>query len=67
MNDRTCIHNCGRSIKPGSKLNECHTCRAGLYYWRRKRPAQVVERRHKLNVYASRLDEHFNTTGKEAK
>lgn len=59
-----CIHDCGRPIKKGSRLNECPVCRHALYYWRGKRPAQIVERRRKLNVYGSRLDEHFDTSGK---
>ena len=61
----TCIHNCGNSISPRSKLNECVTCRHALYYWRGKRPAQIVARRAKLDVYASRLDTHFSTRGKQ--
>ncbi len=62
---RQCIHGCGNEIKKGSSLNECTTCRHALYYWRNKRPAQIIERRRKLNVYGSRLDEHFNTRGSE--
>lgn len=58
-----CIHDCGNPIKPGSRLNECVNCRHALYYWRTKRPAQIIERRRKLEVYGSRLDEHFDTKG----
>ena len=62
---RQCIHGCGNLVKKGSKLNECVQCRHALYYWRKKRPAQIIHRRQKLNVYASRLDEHFGTKGAE--
>jgi hypothetical protein len=59
-----CIHNCGNTIKKSSRLNECHNCRSALYYWRKKRPAEIVARRIKLDVYASRLEEHFDVRGK---
>ena len=61
-----CIHGCGNTVSPQSRLNECKTCRHALYYWRKKRPAQIIQRRMNLNIYGSRLDEHFNTVGKEA-
>lgn len=60
-----CIHGCGNEVRKGSRLSECHVCRHALYYWRKKRPAQVLKRRTNLRVYGSRLDEHFDTSGRE--
>jgi hypothetical protein len=47
---------CDNSLKPGSKLLHCETCRHGLYYWHRKSVAQVVERQRRLTMLNSRLD-----------
>ena len=57
---KTCaIDNCDGEIPDHSKHDICATCRSSRYYWDRKTPAEVVERRHKLNKYGARLDTFF--------
>lgn len=48
--------NCGNELKPNSQLDTCQTCRSSLYYWRKKRPAEVLDRRRRLRKYDDRLD-----------
>lgn len=38
-----------------SRSTFCANCRSSFYYWSRKRTAQIVERREKLKLYASRI------------
>jgi hypothetical protein len=50
------IEGCVNEISKRSKLTICQLCRSGLYYWLKKRPAQMLERRRKLTMYGARLD-----------
>jgi hypothetical protein len=50
-----CNYNCGRETLPGSKLDACHVCRANINFWERRRPAEVLARREKLNLYTTRM------------
>ena len=34
----------------------CANCYQGMYWWAKKGPTRVLERRAKLDVYAARLD-----------
>jgi hypothetical protein len=43
----------------------CQACRSARYYWKKKRPAQVVFRRGRLKVFSARLVEWFDGDGKK--
>ncbi len=45
----------GCENEASSKSLLCKTCRHGLYYWHKKSPSQVLERKRKLIMYTSRL------------
>ena len=55
MPRRCAIDRCENDISDRSKLDICPTCRSGLYYWRKRRPAEILERRRKLTMYDARL------------
>jgi hypothetical protein len=46
---------CINEFSDKSKLDTCPTCRGGLGYWKKKRPAQRLERRRKLTMYNARI------------
>ena len=50
------IENCSNEISERSALLVCPLCRCTLYRWRKRRPAEVLERRRRLTMYASRMD-----------
>jgi len=50
------IDKCENLISERSQMDMCPTCRGGLHYWHKKRPAEILERRRKLTMYHSRLD-----------
>ena len=45
---------------------ECPACRSAHYYWRKRRPAQIVYRRERLRVFTNRLTEWFDKDGKKS-
>lgn len=47
--------NCGNELSGRSQLTTCQTCRSSLYYWKKKRPAEVLDRRRRLHKYDDRL------------
>lgn len=49
------IPGCRKSIKPGSLLKECSSCRAYLVRYYKVSPARVMERRQNMHLYDSRL------------
>lgn len=61
------IDGCDEEVREDSKSGLCHVCRASVYYWVKKRPAQVLVRRRKLTKYQSRLTEFFDDKGHRAK
>ena len=50
------IAGCENDINPRSKLSICELCRSGMGRWRKRRPAEVMERRRKLTVYGNRIE-----------
>jgi hypothetical protein len=50
------ITSCANEISPRSTLDICPLCRQTLYRWRQRRPAEILERRRKLTMYQSRMD-----------
>lgn len=67
MSKRKCItDHCDNLLSDRSKLEECQQCRSAFYYWKRKRPAQIIQRRAALTKYGSRLDRNFITKKKGA-
>ena len=50
------IENCENTISERSVLDVCALCRNGMYRWKKRRPAEVLERRRKLTMYGSRMD-----------
>lgn len=52
---RCVIAGCDNELSPRSRLDECPACRANLISWLKRRPAEVLERRLKLNLYDSRM------------
>ena len=62
---RNCaIEGCGNSVSENSEHDTCLLCRGSRWYWRKKRPAQILERRRKLTMYGSRLENFFGVQGK---
>ncbi len=55
MNAKLCSFGCERELRPNSKLDACDVCRANINSWERRRPAEVVIRRAKLNLYTTRM------------
>jgi hypothetical protein len=43
----------------------CQACRSARYYWKKKRPAQILFRRGRLKVFSSRLVEWFDGDGRK--
>lgn len=50
------IEKCSNEITARSELAICPLCRQTLYRWRQRRPAEVLERRRRLTMYSSRMD-----------
>ena len=50
------IDSCGNELSPRSTLDICALCRCTVYRWKKRRPAEVLERRRKLTMYQSRMD-----------
>lgn len=50
------IDGCDNTLKPGSKLKTCKNCRAGMDYWLRRKPADVIKYREKLHVRDQRME-----------
>jgi hypothetical protein len=50
------IPECENNTPPRSKLPVCPTCRGNIGSWKRRRPAEVLERRRKLHMYDNRMD-----------
>jgi ribosomal protein L34E len=46
-------------------IHLCPACRRSLYYWKKKRPAQVLFRRGRLKVFAARLGDWFDGQGRK--
>lgn len=61
------IEGCDQEVKNESRSGMCHQCTSSLYYWQKKRPAQVLARRGRLKKYTNRLGEFFNDDGKREK
>jgi hypothetical protein len=53
---RYCKH-CGEPINDRSRLEECPKCRARAVRWIGRPPAQILERRRKLNVWDHTLED----------
>jgi hypothetical protein len=55
--DNLClITNCKAPLSPRSALPICPLCRQTIYRWRARRPAEVLERRRRLTMYSSRME-----------
>jgi len=61
------IDKCLNTLPADSKHEACALCRGSLYYWNKKRPAEIVERRRKLTMYNGRLDHFYGTKGNKVK
>ena len=62
---RCSIPGCVNRISKDSKLPQCPLCRGVRFYWYKKSPAQILERRRKLTMYHGRLVEFFSPKGKK--
>lgn len=62
-----CIHACGEQVSENSEHGECKNCRSGFRYWGKKSPTDRLKRRNKLDVLSSRLDTHFDMSGRKNK
>jgi hypothetical protein len=56
MTKQCVIEGCTNEVTGKTRSTLCSLCRHGLYYWLKKRPAQVLERRRKLTMWGGRLD-----------
>lgn len=50
-----CIPGCVNELRPGGKLRTCQNCRHSLHAWEKRRPAEILERTRKLNLYRARM------------
>jgi len=50
------IDGCENALSPRSRLTTCPTCRQGMSYWLKRRPAQIVDYRRKLTVRTARIE-----------
>ena len=59
---------CGREYqtRADNPRHECDACRSSFYYWKKRRPAQILYRRGKLQLFANRLNEWFDKEGKKS-
>lgn len=39
----------------GARSTTCHLCRASMHRWEKRRPAEILDRSHKLDLYRSRM------------
>lgn len=51
------IENCEQELSPRSNLGVCPTCRGSINAWRKRRPAEVLQRRQNLHRYDARMSE----------
>lgn len=51
------IPECGNELSERAVNPVCENCRHSFYYWRKKRPAERLERSRKLRVWSNRLEE----------
>lgn len=51
------IAGCDNPISPRSHFTACPLCRASMGTWLKRRAAEIVERRRKLQMYDSRMSE----------
>jgi hypothetical protein len=53
---KKCItENCGRLFSEKSQFDDCPNCRASIGSWRKRSPADVLQRRKNLAMYADRM------------
>jgi len=50
------IDDCINDTRSGSLLAICALCRASMYRWKKRRPAEVLERRRRLSMYTNRME-----------
>jgi hypothetical protein len=50
------IVECGNDLSPRSQLDICPICRGSMYGWKKRRPAEVLQRRKNLQKYADRME-----------
>jgi hypothetical protein len=54
---RVCsIPGCEREISEKSRSTVCSNCRASMYSWAKRTPAEVIRRRINLTTYSNRMD-----------
>jgi hypothetical protein len=46
---------CINELTPRTKLETCSNCRASVGNWKKRRPAERLERRRKLKMYDNRM------------
>lgn len=49
------VEGCGREVKY-PRLDLCHACYQGLYYWSRQGVARAVKHKKKLHMLSNRMD-----------
>lgn len=54
-------------VSDQSRTGICPGCQSSFTYWKKKRPAQVIQRRQRLTKYQTRLDLWFNADGTRGK
>jgi hypothetical protein len=65
---RACsVDGCGNEFdtRKDSEIDECPACRSSHYYWRQKRPAEIVRRRQRLQLFRERLNVWYTSEGKK--
>lgn len=51
------IENCENPLSPRSKLPICALCRGSMGSWQKRKPAEIKERRRRLHLYDSRMEQ----------
>lgn len=60
-----CINGCEEQVPDKRRNLMCSQCASSLYYWQKRRPAQVLRRRANLTKYKARLEVFFDDDGKK--
>lgn len=57
MAARVCIiEECGQKLPENGTVDICHQCRSGFYYWGKKTPADVKQRKKQLTKLQNRFE-----------
>lgn len=59
------IEGCDQPISTRARSPVCALCRANLNHWSKRRPAEVLHRRQRLQLFSNRMDQVQDWKGKK--